>query len=168
MYNINYPELYAVLKPLTFYVIGITVYSMFVFKFYRFLSKKDLFELNLDQYNTTSHPILKKFISIVFYIIEYIFFFPVLVFFWFTILTIFLTFLSRDQAVQNILLVSIAIVGAVRLASYYNEDLSRDLAKMLPFALLGLFLIDISYFSFGESYSIIWEIPTYWKTLLYI
>jgi hypothetical protein len=44
-----------------------------------------------------------------------------------------------------------AVVGAIRVTSYYHEDLSRDLAKILPFALLGVFVIDLSYFTMDES-----------------
>jgi branched-subunit amino acid transport protein AzlD len=36
---------------------------------------------------------------------------------------------------------------AIRITAYYTEDLSKDVAKMLPFAILGIFLVDSSYFS---------------------
>ena len=71
------------------------------------------------------------------------------------------------SAANNILLVSIALVSTVRIAAYYNEDLSKDLAKMQPFALLGIFLIDISYFSFSASLEVIKQIPSFWKIMIY-
>ena len=70
--------------------------------------------------------------------------FPVFAFFWFMVLAVLLSFMSRDQQMENVMLVSMAIVGAIRVAAYYNEDLSRDLAKILPFAMLGIMLIDSS------------------------
>ena len=70
-------------------------------------------------------------------------------------LACFLAFLSDKQTPENILLISMSIVAAIRLTSYYKEDLSRDLAKLLPFALLGVFLVDISYFSLERSISTI-------------
>ena len=48
-----------------------------------------------------------------------------------------------------------------------HEDLSKDLAKMLPFALLGIFLIDIGFFSWSASWELIREIPGLWKTMVY-
>lgn len=157
----------VVLEPLTFFLIGMVIYSIFVFKFYTFLARKDVFKLDLNQYNQAEHPALKKILSIIFYVIEYIVLFPVFVFFWFAILTILLSFLAKEQTVQNILLVSIAVVGAVRITAYYNEDLSRDLAKMLPFALLAIFLVNISYFSFAGSIEVIKQIPSVLSLLLY-
>ena len=75
--------------------------------------------------------------------------------------------MMRNQEIQNILLVSIAVVSAVRITSYYSEELSRDLAKMLPFAMLGIFLIDLSYFSYQGSLTVLRGIPPLWKILVY-
>jgi len=60
-----------------------------------------------------------------------------------------------------------ALVASVRVAAYYKEELSVDLAKMLPFALLGVFLVDISFFSVEHSKSILFSIPQYSETILY-
>lgn len=166
-FNLDASEAYVVLKPLTFFLVGVVVYSMFIFKFYRFLARKDVFKLDLKRYNKTSFAFLKKIISVIFYLIEYILLFPIFVFFWFTIMVVLFSFLAKNQPVNNILLVSIAVVGAVRITAYYHEDLSKDLAKMLPFALLGIFLIDISYFKFSESLTVIQQIPSHWHTMLY-
>ncbi len=166
-FNLDASEAYIVLKPLAFFLVGVVVYSMFIFKFYRFLARKDVFKLDLKRYNKTSFAFLKKIISVIFYLIEYVLLFPIFVFFWFTIMVVLFSFLAKSQPVNNILLVSIAVVGAVRFTAYYHEDLSRDLAKMLPFALLGVFLIDISYFKFSESLTVIQQIPSQWHTMLY-
>jgi hypothetical protein len=64
-------------------------------------------------------------------------------------------------------LVSIALVSAIRVAAYYSEDLSRDLAKMLPFALLGIYLVDQSYFEFEVSLELLKSVPEYWRLLVY-
>jgi hypothetical protein len=78
-----------------------------------------------------------------------------------------LGFLGRDQAIESILTSSIALVSGIRVAAYYNEDLSRDLAKMLPFALLAIFLINRSYFEFEISLELLKSIPEYWTLLVY-
>ena len=38
------------LRPVTVYVLGMAVYALFVFKFYRFVASRDMFELNLSKY----------------------------------------------------------------------------------------------------------------------
>src|SRR3989344_2127259 len=92
---------------------------------------------------------------------------PVLVFFWFGVLSILMLLLSRNHTPDTILLSTISIVAAVRITSYYNEDLSKDLAKMIPFALLGIFLVDISYFSLEKSIEVATQLPLYWKQFFY-
>ncbi|MFB5630940.1 MAG: hypothetical protein ACE5RN_05085 [Nitrosopumilaceae archaeon] len=44
-------------------------------------------------------------------------------------------------------MVSISVIGATRLTSYYKEDLAKDVGKLLPFALLGIFLTSSAFFS---------------------
>lgn len=152
-----------VLKPLVSFVIGVVVYAIFVFKFYRLLARKDIFEINIKAGHKTSNVMW----SLLLYVIKYILMFPLFVFFWFAILTALLSFLSKDQQIQSILLVSMALVAAVRVTAYYNEELSKDLAKMLPFALLGVFLINVSFFSFTDSIALMKQIPSNWVLLAY-
>lgn len=90
-----------------------------------------------------------------------------LFFFWFVVLATLLTFLSKNQSFDTILLVAISVVGAVRVTSYYNEDLSKDLAKMLPFALLGVFIVDISYFDLSSSFLFVGQALEQVSTLVY-
>lgn len=52
------------------------------------------------------------------------------------------------------------------MTAYYNEDLSKDLSKMIPFALLGIFIIDVSFFSFQESIEIIKTISSKFALIL--
>ncbi|MCX6711364.1 MAG: hypothetical protein NTZ02_04745 [Candidatus Woesearchaeota archaeon] len=160
-------QIISILKPLLVFVGGITLYSIFIFNFYRFLARKDIFELDLEQYNTSRFPAVRKMFSVIAYMLKYMLFFPLFTFFWFGVLAMILILLSRIPNVNNVLLISIAIVSAVRITAYYNEDLSRDLAKMLPFALLGVFLIDISAFSPSASYQVFLQIPSKLELLLY-
>jgi len=56
-------------KPLLIFVIGMAIYGIFVFKFYRFVARRDVFHLNLGQYNKAEHPAIKRFLAGVFYVI---------------------------------------------------------------------------------------------------
>ena len=158
---------WSIVKPLILFVLSMVFYSVFIFKFYRFVAKRDIFKLNLKQYSKSSNTIIRNFWGSILYVIEYVFIFPIFTFFWYGMIAVLLVFLSREQSVQNVLLVSIALVGAIRITAYYNEDLSKDLAKMIPFALLGVFLVDISFFSFSSSFSLVMEIPGFWNTILH-
>ncbi|MBU3897156.1 MAG: hypothetical protein KJ697_04480 [Nanoarchaeota archaeon] len=113
------------------YSIGMVLYAIVIWHFYRNLAKKEIFE--------------KKGIGG--YVIKYLILFPLVSFLWFLLLSVFLFLLAKNMSIENVLLASITIVSAVRMAAYYNEDLSKDLAKLIPFVLLGIFIVDPTYFS---------------------
>ena len=141
---------YETIEPLAIYTIGIIIYAVFAWHFYRSLAKRDLFKLDLHKYNISPHPLLKKTISTLIYIFEYIIFFPLLTFTWFALLAGFILLLSKNQTLATAMLASMAIVAATRVTTYYAESLSQDLAKILPFALLAVFVIDPNFFSFSD------------------
>ena len=155
------------LLTLTLFTAVIVIYLIFVFYFYRFLAKKNIIELNLNQYNQYSNPALIKFFAAIFYIIEYIIILPVLTFFWFAILSILILLLSKGIEVRTILLISSALVAAVRITSYLSEDLSRDLAKMLPFTLLAIAITTAGFFDINALLSRVGEIPSLFSDIPY-
>ena len=155
------------LRPVLVYILGMTVYAVFVFRFYRFVASRDMFQLNLAQHEKSRHSLARTFLDITLYIVEYIILFPVFAFFWFAILTAILTFLSKGNSFSDILLMALATVSAIRVSAYYNEDLSKDLAKILPFAVLAIFLIDASFFTISESVDILREAGGYTEKVLY-
>jgi hypothetical protein len=170
MISFDFNTAYEILRPLTVFVIGMVVYSIFIFKFYRFLARRDIFDLDLNQYNRYKDATgvwLKNLFKLFFYLAEYIFIFPLFVFFWFLVLVVLLAFLSKNQSLDSILLVAMALVVTIRITAYYSEDLSKDLAKMMPFALLGVFLVDVSFFSFSSSWEVILSMKGMIMTLIY-
>ena len=72
-------------------------------------------------------------------------------FFWFAVLTVILAFLSKEQSFSETLLIALVTVSAIRVTAYYKEDLARDLAKILPFAVLSALLINASFSSVSDS-----------------
>lgn len=160
------PKEYHIFLVLGFYVVLIAIYVIFIWKFYRFLARRDIIELDLEKYNTSSHPGLRKFVAVLFFLLEYIIILPFLIFFWFAILALFLLLLAKNQALGNIILISAAVIGATRITSYVSEDLSKDLAKMLPFTLLGIFLIDPSFFSVQDFITRLFDIPSLLQHIL--
>jgi hypothetical protein len=165
--QLNLIDATAILRPLITFVLGMAIYSVFIFNFYRFLGRKDIFELNLDKYQNSRFEFFRVMLHVIFYIIKYLVVFPFVAFAWFVILTVLLAFLAKDKPVGSILLVAMAVLSAIRITAYYNEDLSKDLAKMLPFALLGIFIVDVSYFSPFESVEALEQATTLWENIAY-
>ncbi len=159
-------EFIQTVKPLLIFIIGVTIYSIFIFKFYRFLARKDIVKFNWTKEQGFLGWIKKLGKSII-YLVENIILTPVCIFFWFAILSTFLLFLTKSGSVGSVILTSMALVSAVRITAYYNENLSQDLAKMVPFALLGIFLVDASYFSIGSIFEIAKQVPLFWSQLAY-
>lgn len=155
------------IRPLLVFVAGMTIYAVFVFKFYRFLSKRDIINLKTQQYYEAYEGFMHHAARILFYILENLVLIPLLIFFWASVLAALLALLSKNPDPGTILLSSFSIVAAVRITSYYNENLSQDLAKMIPFALLGVFLVDISYFTYDGAVAVAKNLPNFVKYLLF-
>lgn len=150
------------------FVLSLSVYAIFVWKFYKTLSKRDLFKIDLEKYNLpgTKHRTLGKVGSVLSYILKYGIVFPLYIFLWFVILSLFLLLLTEDVTISHILLVSISVVSATRMISYYKEDLSSDLAKLVPFALLAVSLVDPNFFSIETTIQNLSQIPLMWSQIL--
>lgn len=152
---------------LLFFTIVIAVYSTFIYYFYVFLSRKNLIDLNLSQYNNYEHPALVKFFAILFYITEYIVVLPIITFFWFAVFSVLILFLAKGLEISTILLVSAAMVSSVRVTSYISKSLSQDLGKMLPFTLLAIAITEPGFFDISSLLSRINEIPNLLSNVLF-
>ena len=156
-----------VLGPLGIVVLSITVYGILVFHFYRFLARKDIIRLDLQKHNQARWPFLRKTISTVFYIVKFLLLYPIFVFVWFAVMAGLLYLMSRNQSTDNVMLAAMGVVGAIRICSYYNGALATDISKILPFALLGIMLIDNSLINFTGSTEGVREAALHLETVLY-
>ena len=142
----DWTSILGLVKPLFFFIAGITIYAFFIFKFYRFLAKKDLLNQHWHRSYEWSGGFVKRTLKAIIYLFEYVFAIPVLISFWFVFLAALILLLSNSPPSQ-ILLMVMAIIGSIRIAAYYDPNLSNDLAKMIPFALLGVFILDPTFLS---------------------
>lgn len=156
-------EAIEILKPLAVLLGEITAYAIFVFVFYRFMARRDIITANLSRQKQAGY----RFIGTIYYVIRHILFFPILIICWTAVLVVILSLLGKDQQPENVLLVSVALISTIRTTAYISEDLSKDLAKMLPFAILGLYLVNKSYLSLSVTSGILDEIPEYWEIIVY-
>lgn len=150
---------------LFFISIVIVIYGILVWKFYRFAAKKDIIQLNLKKYNRSAHPFLSKTIAAGLYILEYMIILPFLVFFWFAVFTIFLILLTDNLELSKILLISATVIVAVRMTAYYKEDVSKEIAKLLPYTLLGVAIVSGGGFSMQKVLTQIFAFPSFFPHL---
>ncbi len=160
------PDEYRILVSLFLYTFFIAIYSIFIWKFYKFLAKRDIIELNLRQYNSAKYPGLEKFFVVILYTVEYMIILPFLVLFWFAIFSMFLLVLSESQSAQQILLISAAIIASTRIAAYISEDLSKDIAKIMPFTVLAMFVLGSKFFDLENIFLKISQIPVLFNHIL--
>tara|TARA_B100002019_G_C21038858_1_gene483441 strand:- start:20 stop:673 length:654 start_codon:yes stop_codon:yes gene_type:complete len=123
-------------------IIGIVVYSGLVFRFYRLLARRTMISID----TTTDKKGLNGWISRqnkrLIFIILYVLLTPTLIGFWALVLSAILVVLNGGQELSSVAELAVAVVGAIRITSYFSENLAQDLSKMLPFAVLGVFLAD--------------------------
>ena len=155
------------LMPVILVVLGMAVYAIFIFKFYRFIAARDMFGLDLSRNDAVRDAVAWDLIFLVWYVVRYVVLFPAFAFFWFAVMTLILILLSEDRELTQTLLIAMSTVSAIRVTAYYNEDLSRDLAKILPFAVLGVFIIDSSFFNLSASVATLQEIGAHRGTIAY-
>jgi hypothetical protein len=146
-------------------VLLVVAFSIFIWKFYRFISTKNLIELNLNQYNRSEHAFFTKLIAGIFYLLEYIIILPFLIFFWFSIFTLFLIFLTDNLEINFLLLISAVIIASIRMTSYYKEDLAKDLAKLVPFTLLAVSILNPKFFSIERIFNQFAELPNFFNEI---
>lgn len=120
------------------YTVAIMFYAIIIWNLYRFVAKQDIFI-----FGGMEKAKIPTWISLLLYLVI----FPVVIFIGFFFFALLLIFLAKTQTIEQILIISITLIAAIRITAYYEEDLSKDLAKMIPLALLGVFLVDPSYYS---------------------
>lgn len=119
-----------------FFIAGIAVYSIFVWYFYRFISKREL--IPLSYFKEKEGKISK--IGLLKYTISYVTLFPLIIFVWFVVLGYFVFIVAQEMPMNIAFFISMSVIGVVRIVSYFREDAAKEVAKMIPFAILSLFL----------------------------
>lgn len=153
-------EAQTILEPLIIFIIGMVIYAVFIFKFYRFISRRNIFKRDKKYHE---HEGIRKLA----YVLEYIFLFPIIAFIWFFVIASILFMISEVLTIGNIFMISMAVITTIRVTAYYNEELSRDIAKLLPFALLAIFLLDISDISIATPFELFSQLIPIAKILVY-
>lgn len=137
---------YSNAYTLLFITLSITAYAILIYQFYHFLSRRDVFGIKKVQPFQTE-TILSTIWNGIQAIIHYGGIFPFFVFIWFAGFSVLLSLIAKNLAPEQLLLVSVTFVGAIRITAYFTEDLSKDLAKLIPLVLLSVALVEPGFFS---------------------
>jgi len=119
------------------FVIGIAIYALFVWYFYRYISKRDLFPKFFYILEKEEKPTKAK---LVIFATIYLVSFPIIISLWFIVLAFFVYLIGEGMPMYLAIFVSMSIIAVVRILSYYREDASKEVAKMIPYAILAFFL----------------------------
>lgn len=144
--------------PLLVYALLLAVYAAFVWHFYKSVSKRDIITLKLDNDHSWKSSIA--------YVLKYLFTVPVMTFMWFSGLSGILFLLSKSQATDNILLISMALVAAARMTAYYKEGIAEEISKILPLGVLAIFIVDPTYFSVSLTLKHFYEMSALLQLLI--
>ncbi len=132
------------IETLTLYGGGILIYALLVNFFYQVISKRVMFGATQTDGQVRVGGPLHGFL--------YLILFPVFSFAFFVLLSVALIFLGpEDQNTRLVFTLAMAVVLAVRVAAYFSEATSHDVAKMLPLGLLGVVLVQAELANFGDS-----------------
>lgn len=145
----------------------ITLYSLFIWKFYRFVAKKDLLKLNLARYNQSDHPLLNKLGAVFFYFIEYIIILPFLIFFWFAVFALIIFLLLENASVITALNLAAAVVAAIRILAYYKSELAQEVAKLFPLTVLIIFMANAKISPLVDLAKSIALVPPFFNSIAY-
>lgn len=158
------PEVLAFFTVVFF---GLLVAGAFflVRKFYENLSSRDIFGLNLNQYNSSAHPGFGKMISVLLYFVEYAVIMPFIISVWFLVLAVIIFFAVVGSGANYVLLLTGATILAIRILAYYDGDVSKELAKLFPFFTLTLLLLNTNSFNLSYLFTQIKELPVLFSSV---
>lgn len=145
LFKTNAPEIST-------YVIGLAIYVIVIWHYYRLLAKRDFFSFEEKEEKRLTDK-LHNFFGRIEFISKYIIFYPIISFIFFLIFTSLLFLFANNLPIMNILFISTVIISVARVTSYYSEELARDVAKLVPFSLLAVFVAQVNF----SSVSLIFE-----------
>jgi len=139
------------------YTVSVAIYTVLVWSLYRFITRENIFVFEgMEKAKVPSSILLLMYLVV----------FPILTFAAFLFFALMLVFLSKGQTVEQILMISATMISAIRITSYYSEDFSREMAKLIPFTFLGVFLLDPTYYSYSVVVARLYALPMLFELIL--
>jgi len=161
------PQHYSSLLAILSTALLISIYAIILWKFHKFITKKNILSLNLSKYNYSNHPILSKIFALVLFVLEYIIILPFIIFVWFAAFGTVILLLSGNRSLDSILILAAATISAIRILAYYKEELSQDVAKLMPLTLLVIFISNPDFSSLSHIAENIIQLPKFFVQITY-
>ena len=79
--GLDITEAYDLLEPVVIYIVGMSVYGIFVFKFHQFVSSKHIFGFDVFKHEKSKFHSVRVLLHVVLYVGKYLIIFPVAAFF---------------------------------------------------------------------------------------
>lgn len=111
------------LNMITF-TVGLVLYAVFVWHFHRFIGKRDVFSWDTDKFERSGG--LGKLAHGFAYFVKYLIAYPIMVFVWFGVFSLFLFVLGNNIDVPRALLVSFAMVTGIGYARTTRRSWRRS------------------------------------------
>ena len=156
----------GILVPAAIFAVSVAFFAYAVFNLSRVMSVRNVLGINLAGLRQRGRPWLLVLYGLA-YVVMYGGIFPVLAYPWFCVLVILLAFMYNSKTPDDLLFISVAVLAAVRVTAYHNPDLARDIAKILPFGMLGVFLINLGDFDYGKSITLLEQAATHEQQAFY-
>ncbi len=141
-FSVDWAYVWTVGQPFLLFLGGMVLYALFIYAFYEKVSRKLIFSYEFRDVRGAKHPRLIRFMSVVEYGFKFVFLTPLFLFVWFVIITALLLLMNPDLPLQEGMLLGMSMLATIRIVSYIRSNLAEDLAKILPLAMLALFLVD--------------------------
>lgn len=164
--HLSFAEGTEMLRPALIFAVSVAAFGIVIFHMYRFMARRNPFIFDISGLRRRSRPLhilLYGLISL----LSFVLVLPIFVYMWFWVMVVVLAFLYNSMEPQEILLMAMAVLTAIRVTAYYSEDLARDIAKILPYGLLGIFVISLGQFDMDKSFVLIESIADEGRSAFY-
>lgn len=129
------------------FTFGIAAYSIIIWRFYKQVSK-------VKPFGEYQAPLWIE-------IGLYLFTLPLFTFLWFFMMTLFIVAMAEVEDVVFLISISAAMVGATRIAAYIDEGLAENIANLMPFILLAIFVLSPQLLSIDLIKERLFSIPSH-------
>ena len=137
------------------------LYALFVWKIYEIMSTKNFLGKYFDNLARSNNSMSVKLT----YFLEYIIISPFIIFFWFIAFAIFILLLTNIQEITTILIIVTIIIATIRMTAYINKELSKEIAKILPFTLLAIAITTPDFFNMERIFERVGEISSIFSSM---
>jgi hypothetical protein len=143
-----------VFQTVGLYTLGFTIYATIIYFFYKRGSKRLLLT-----HTPSKATGLRAFFANAWYAVEYLFLSPLILFLWGCIIATIVFLLAKNFAAEQALLAAMALLATIRVTAYFSEELSADVAKLVPLSLLAIVAFDAAAIDLAAFWTKVQTLP---------